>query len=289
LELAGVIDTANAFQFHALPDLGSDRVFPQGINISGDVVLVVNLFGDVGVPSTHVASEDASGTWQVTADVPSFVGTGISNQLQDGSTFLIGSAVDETVSSETVKKLNLATPNDGTVTLSPVQVDKNTTYEFLPPSTAGINSQGDFVGILEAITERTRRGETTTSTVRTSYLHVDTWEEYSIAWPRALNDSLDFLAEDVSTEIPLLVRRGVSEPIDLLSVIDTTSALEVDWSNPDLRLECFDLTNAVVSDDGNTANDLPIIVGIEKYELDNPYVLDARHAFLLMPIQEPTN
>jgi hypothetical protein len=127
--------------------------------------------------------------------------------------------------------------------------------------------------IMNAITEKTRGGETTTSSVRSSYLFTQNWEEYSVARPRGLNDNLDFLARDMSTEMPLLVRRGVSEPIDLLTVIDTTSAPEVDWSNPDLRLECFDLTNRVVSDDGNSANDLPIIVGIERYELDNSYAL----------------
>lgn len=286
LELPGLVDTSAGYQFYSLPDLGSHKVSPRGINNSNDVVFV-DWSSEPHQRTSYIASFDpAQSNWQISAELPGFYANGISDRIGSGDLFVVGTAYDET-GAGTTTRINVGNPGVGEINLTPVQVDKDTVYTFWAPTFGGVNSWGEFLGQLKSTTERTRRGETTTTSFRITYRCTDTWEDIYIDNPKSLNDDLDFTAGGMwNAPRSFLYHRDINERIDLMNVVDQTTAPEVDWSNPDLRLGSLRLTNRWVTDDGDPTNDLPAVFAIENYVLENPYILNTGYGMLLIPIAQ---
>ncbi|MCS7470358.1 hypothetical protein NZK35_27225 [Stieleria sp. ICT_E10.1] len=283
LELPGLVDTANGYQFYSLPDVGSSKVSPRALNNSNDVLLLDWSETSSGFVSYVASFDPVQNSWEIAAELPSFHATGISDRLASGDFFVAGNAYDET-GAGTTTRINLGNPGVGEISLTPVQVDSNTIYSFSTPTFGGVNSWGDFLGRATSTTERKRRGETTTTNLTIAYLYSDTWETFLDGVPKCLNDDLDFTTGGMwDAPRSFLYHRDTEQRIDLIDVVDTTTAPEIDWSNPDLRLSSLRLTNRWVTNDGNPVNDLPVVMAFENYVLENPYLLNNGYGMLLIP------
>lgn len=284
--LAGIVDTANGFQYYPLPNLGRNQVTPRGLNNAGDVTFRAR-DTVTGVADYHVASKNPNtNVWELNPHSFAEISLrGISDRLKGGDLFVIGSRSNADGVSVPLK-INIGNPGVGEVELNPIQINKDQALQFWAPSQENINRFGEFVALLNTYTERTRKGVTTTSNWLETYLLTEQWEAYEWTYrPNGLNDQQDFLAED-NAEKTMLFHRDRGAPVDLLSAADPTTAPEIQWDDPNLRLRGFDLANRVVTEDGDLTNDMPVIVGFEYYLTDDPFAPVVGKAFILTPINE---
>lgn len=116
-----------------------------------------------------------------------------------------------------------------------------------------------------------------------SYLFTDQLElDSQYTSPEGLNNQLDYLAE--ASGAPVLVHRDHDSAIRLIDLADQSSAPGVDWSDPTLNWDFFDLNDRLVTADGDPKTDVPQICG--HFRIVSGGVSLRPKAFLLTPVVE---
>lgn len=258
--IGGVIDSNDGFRFRTLP-LPPGRAHGQTINNDQDVSITA-YDGEAWPKRTLVAAyDDSTDSWTLNAESYTITQGKLSDRLPNGDLFLIGKSVDGPL-----MKVNVAVPGSSEVLLPQTgSLDDQTDYSLGSPS--GVNGWGDFVGGATEIQQVKRRGKITTTERRGSFLFTDVLQTIpGYTSPKGLNNQLDFLAQ--ASEGSVLVQNGGASTLNLVDLADRATAPSVDWSDPTLTWDFFDLNDRLLGTGGTGQTDAPQVCGQLKIVVD---------------------